>query len=102
MNSRLHAVLGSIAVVCVCSASDCGSKSLTDYDFDSSQKEEVWAFVTQDGTGKEVQAKVIAKGCTQSQCTGATLTSVAPFEWSTPFGTCTLRWHISGQITGDL
>jgi len=103
MRRRVHSILTSAAFVCVCSAGECsGSTRPTDYDFDTSQKEEVWAFVTEDAMGRQIQAKVILKGCTQSQCTGATLTSVPPYEWGTPFGTCTLRWHMSGQVTGDL
>jgi hypothetical protein len=102
MYRRLSSVLASAAVLCVCSASDCGVTTPANNDFDPSQREEVWSFVTDDPRGGQMHAKVLLKGCTQSQCTGATFSSVTPYEWGTPFGTCTLRWHISGQVTGDL
>lgn len=103
MNSRLRAVITSAGVFCVCSAGDCfGIADPANYNFDTSQAEQVWAFVAIDNQGREQQARVILKGCTQSQCTGATLESVPPDEWGTAFGNCTLRWHLSGQVSGDL
>lgn len=103
MNSRLRSVLTSAALFGVCSAGDCfGLTDPENYGFDPSQAEQVWAFVAIDGQGREQQARVILRGCTQSQCTGATLESVAPDEWGTAFGNCTLRWRLSGQVSGDL
>lgn len=68
---------------------------------DTSQKTEVWAFIATDSKGSQ-EAKVVLRGCTAASCTGATLTSVSPYEWKTQFGSCTLPWHLSGQVSGDL
>ena len=63
MRRRVHSILTSAAFVCVCSAGECpGSTRPTDYDFDSSQKEEVWAFVTEDATGRQIQARCHPEG----------------------------------------
>jgi hypothetical protein len=102
MRRKLYSVVTTVAAVLVLSAGDCGVVDPTDYNFDPSQGTEYWAFVTRDGTGQQRQAKVIMKGCTASQCTGATFESDPSQEWRTPVGDCTLLWHISGQVTGDL
>ncbi|MEA3245253.1 MAG: hypothetical protein U9Q74_03755 [Gemmatimonadota bacterium] len=69
---------------------------------DTSQKTEIWDFIATDSKGSQQHAKVALTGCTASTCTGATLTSMSPNEWTTPFGSCRLPWHLSGQVTGDL
>jgi hypothetical protein len=100
---RLRSLLIPLGVALAGTAADCsGITEAIDYDSDSTQREEVWAFVTDDPQGGQIQAKVIMKGCTRSSCTSATIESVPPFEWGTPFGTCTMRWHISGHVSGDL
>jgi hypothetical protein len=70
-------------------------------DNDSTTKTETWAFVADDGKSPLQTAKVTIHGCTGSRCIGAAMTGASP-TWKNQFGSCSLPWNISGNMSGDL